>query len=374
MKSSDKDWVVRRLGPEHNDRMLEIVSSAPIEAGGLVVLFDKRPTVFDVGRQKCDPSFWVGLFVDGVLVGFAMRGYHRAMVAGVPTTVAYLGHGCLDREWRGFGLLEKISDALFREGMSDDVPFFYSIVMRGNRAAERHIGQRSLHGSSVPDNCVVGTFDARTVVVTLARRARSDIVVRPARAEDVGAIVALLQAEHRERLLGLVVDEQLFTARLAKSAGLSLDDYVVALEHGRIVGVAAARDCSSFKQTRVIRYRPSMWPVVIACRAMTPLIGLPPVPRAGEPLRELYLTDVAIAGRRPQIMEALFTHLYNRARQRGYNTIVFGSAKGDPLLSVTDGYLTQSVQSHLVMGARSSASLDELTRAAQLPFIDFATV
>ncbi|MCK5690365.1 hypothetical protein KAI87_13895, partial [Myxococcota bacterium] len=310
--STEKKWHTELLTSEHNEKMLKILASAPIEANGLVLTFDKQPDAFAIGEQKCDDVYWAGLFVEDELAGYGMLGHHEALIGGCPTTVSYYGNLYLDKKFRGFGLHKRIAEFLFGHSRRKEASYGYAIVMQGNQAAERHIGKGSILGPSIPHNRIAATLDARSVVVTTRKKIKSKLEIREARQEDIPAIVGLLQDEHRERFLGLVIDEDIFKRRIKKRLGFSLSDYLVAIEEGQIVGAAAAWDCVGFKQTRVLKYQRSMWPLRAGYALMGPFLKLPRLPRAGDPLRELYLTDVAVLNRDPQILEPLFAALYER--------------------------------------------------------------
>jgi hypothetical protein len=362
---------VRPLDRHHNAEMLAILESSPIESDGLALVFDRRPDIFTAAELKYDPAVYAGLFDDGRLKGFALLGIHQALVEGRAQPVMHLTDLYLAPDVRHSGHCARFLPFYFGErGCGAD--FGYAVIMRGNRPAEALIDRRYPGSSTVPYRRFIGELDVRNILLTTRRTETSGIKVREARLEDVEPIVALLQAEHRERLFGLVVDSDSFLANLSRRPDFGIESYRVTEEQGRVTGVAAAWDMSVFKQNRVVRYSPRMQLVRGATNLLASVGGWSRLPAPGRSFRDAFITDWAVKDRNPRLLAALLDRFYSEYRCRGYNTLIIGSAAEDPLLQATTGFPNLSVVSRIALVAADPRCLDDGGLRKRLPFIDVA--
>lgn len=362
---------VRRLDRRHNADMLAILESSPIDSGGLSITFDRRPDIFTAAEMKYDPAVYAGLFCDDRLNGFALLGVHPALVEGAVRPVMHLTDLYLAPEVRGGGHCARFLPFLFGErGWGADLG--YAVVMRGNRAAEALIERKYPGSSTVPSRRFIGDLDVRNILLTTPRSEKSGVRVREARLPDVEQIVALLQAEHRDRLFGLAVDCDSFMANLSRRPGFGIENYRVTEEQGRVTGVAAAWDTNSFKQNRVVRYSPRMRLVRGMTNLLAPLAGWSKLPAPGGSFRDAFITDWAVKDRSPRLLAALLDRIYAEHRRRGYNTLIIGSAADDPLLEATAGFPSLSVVSRIALVATDPRYQENGGLRKRLPFVDVA--
>ena len=371
MPSLKRRLTGRLIGPDFNGQMLQILRASPIESRALAVCFDRQPDIFAMARLKYDPVRYVGFFDADRLVGFAMLGFHIGHVGGRPTQVMHLSDYYVLEEFRGRGTFTEALKVLYREGR-DRAKLGYAIVMEGNRAAER-LMHRCLHVLSfLMNGRVIGTLEARTILVTFRRAHRSAIQVRPADASDLDAIVGLLRAEYEPRLFAPVIDREAFLRNLGGRPGCGIDAYYVAESRGRIVGVLAAWDTRAFKQNRVLRYGPSMQVTRIAYTFMRPVFGFPRLPKPTEAFRDVHITDCAAVDRSPEIVHALLERVYADCRRRGYNTIIFASAAQDPILEAARGFPSEVVRSHIVAFSTDPELVADGRIDTSMPYVDVA--
>jgi hypothetical protein len=185
-------------------------------------------------------------------------------------------------------------------------------------------------------------------------------------------MVALLAAEHTPRLFAPVIDTERFLHRLRSRPDFGLECYRVAQRGGEIVGVCARWDTQSFKRTRVLRYGGRLQAVRIAYGALAPLMGFPRLPAPSEPLRELTIAEYAVRQRDPEIMAALLEAIYAEAWSERYNTVIFASVAGDPLLAAAQAFSVEVVRSDVMAFARRPELLEPSRTDMALPYVDVA--
>jgi hypothetical protein len=366
--SVDRRAQIRPLDRRNNSAMLEILQQSPIETGGLSICFDRQPDIFAMADLKYAPAVWRGFFEGDTLAGFGMVGYHSAYVNGSITPVMHITDCYIRRDSRGRGYLKSALDYFLDEG-ADRAQVGYAVVMKGNRAAEAQIGDRFAESPCGLKSRIIGDLIARTIVLAYPRRASAHLTVRRARLDDIDDVVSLQQAEHLQRLFGLVIDREEFAAQLAGRPGLSIDDYYVVERAGKLEGVCAAWDTSAFKQNRVVRYGFGLNLVRAASVLTAKIGGLPTLPRPGEAFRDVFLTDWAVRNRSEEVMHALIEHIYSEYRDRRYHTMIFGSCAQDPLLRAARRFPGTDLVSHIAL---MSLDVNGLEYDARLPFIDLA--
>jgi hypothetical protein len=358
----------RPLEARDNAAMLAILAQSPIEAGGFSICFDRQPDIFAMAEQKYSPACWTGFFEGYNLAGFGLVGHHLAYVNAAVTPVMHITDCYIRPQSRGRGHLGAALEYFFTES-AERTQLGYAIVMKGNRAAEAQLGDRFAATTTGLRSRVIGEMAAKSILLAYPRLAAPQMAVRRARMDDIPEIVALLQAEHGQRLFGLVTDCDKFAAALSRRPGLSIEDYYVVERGGRLDGVCAAWDTSALKQNRVVSYGFWLNMVRLASKATARLGGLPSLPLRGDVFRDAFLTDWAVRERSPEVMRALIEHIYREYRGRRYHTLIFGSCAQDPVLRAARGFVGSSLVSNVAL---LSFEKDWPDVRARLPFIDLA--
>jgi hypothetical protein len=363
-------YSIELIDRKYNDEMLEILHGAPVTTQNLTVCFDRQPGFFKLSEIKYQPHFYYGFFRLGKLKGFGMIGYHAAMVNGKKETVYHLKDYYVSAEARGIGLGYRTTEMLFKETYNHSA-IGYAVIMTGNRDPLGYVGRRNPSFPYIPYSRIINQLDARNILLTWPVRHPRTYIIRTAETQDIPAIVKLLNKEHKDRLFGNIYSEDTFQNYISKCPGLKLSDYYLAFDkNGLPVGVCAAWDCSSFRQTRVIRYGRKFLPARIAYKILALLFSLSPLPLEGECLKDFIVTDYAVRERDPAIMNALLRSLYNDYRKRGFQNMIWGSSADDPLLKASESFFYQSVVSNIVLMSTDPSMLKDDAVRNHLPYID----
>lgn len=373
MTPASATFVLTEISRERNRDMLKILEESPIETPWLTVRFDHAPDIFVLPELFSERVVWAGALKGEELAGYAMMAYQRRYVDGEPRLVTYFGNAHVRREDRGQGLTSRMGERLFR-GRDERADIGYAIVMTGNRPAERFIGRRPPGCPDLPPSRTIGSLCARNILILGRKRESAGFHVRRATVADVDAMVALLQAEFRHRLFGPILDKDAFLLNAGARPGCALEDHYVAVKDGEIVGTCAAWDMGPLRQTRIIRFGTELRLAKAAHAVWAPLAGSPAWPREGERIKDITITDCAVRGRDPEILEALLRRIYNELRPRGYMMMTFGSCRDDPLLQATRPFLSYPVISNIVLYAKDPALLADGHFDTSLPYVDLAMV
>jgi len=364
---------LEEISRERNGEMLEILTESPIETPGLTVGFDRAPDIFALPELFSERVTCAGVLKGDELFGFAMLSYQKRYVNGEPRLVMYFGNAHVRKDDRGHGFTYRIADRLFK-GRDRRSDIGYAIVMTGNKPAERFIGQHKAGYPDFPASRTIGALCARNILILGRKKESPAFRVRRATLADVDAIVSLLRDEFRPRLFGPVVDRDTFLENAARRPGCGLEDHYVAERDGEVVGTCAAWDMERLRQTRIIRYGTKLGLAKKVHSLFAPLAGFPILPREGERIKDVTITDCAVRERRPEILEALLRKISNDLHARAYNMMTVGSSRQDPLLRATRGFISHPVVSNIVLFAKDPALLAEGRIDASLPYMDLAMI
>ncbi len=346
--------------------MLQITNAAPIEASGLMLLFDKSPDIFEVSRLKYTKSEHLGFFKDDELVGFASLGYFPGTIEGKLQQLFSLYNFYLKPEARGRRFVERAMNTFFTKA-KENANFGYAITLKGNRPIESYVGNRIVKG--MPPSRIIDDLVVKTILFSLPRKNTTSYSIRNARSEDIPDMVRLLNTEYQKRDFGPVFQEDTFSISL-KNRGLAIENYYIAVNSkGSLVGVCLAWDCTSFRRTKVIKYSSNFYPALYGYKLLEKIFPMAPFPRNEECFSELTITDCAVAERNATIMHALLSEIYYRNLNRKYHFMNIGSCASDHLLQAAKGFWYKEIRSHIIF---TSLDTDRFNYQPQLPYVDIA--
>lgn len=323
---------VVRLATEHdNAALLELTRLCPMR-GTVELDVDRAPRFLALNALQGDPWF-VAVAEDsaGDIVACAAAAVRDVYVDGRPIRASYVGDLRVAPRARHSMLLRMlhryVADRLAEHG----VDLAYSTIVEGNRPAESMRGRRGL-----PRYVPLGRI---RVAAISGPRAPSNgtVAVEPARREDVPALARLLDTCARRRDFAPAWSEDALTRALATTPGLALERILVVRRDSGIVAMLAAWDLSAMQRRRILAYhgRASLYRRLYDLRAV--LRRRPMLPRAGEILRELNVTHIAVADDDPDLFATLLREAWRRF-SHGYHFLTFGLAEGHPLLAALDGF------------------------------------
>lgn len=371
MGNKTSSYNIKQIGREYNNEMLEILSENPIESAGLSLCFDRNPDIFRMPEIKYNPARFVGFLKEKELLGFGLIGFYNAYVNDRPTTVFHFTDLYVRGSSRRLGFFYKASDLLFKEAFEKQM-WGYSIIMHGNKNAESHISRGHDHYPYIPHSKIIGTLDVRNIMITFRKKESKSYQVRKATLNDSDFIVHMLSEEHSKRFFAPYIDDKVFRKNLSKRPDFGIGNYYIAEKDGQAVGVCAAWSCSSFKQTRVLKYGRKIKLTKKIHSILSFFFKIPGLPPKGGSFKEVYITDYAVRERDPKILNALLCRIYNDYRKLNYNTVIFGSYKSDKLLRAVKGFFNQSVKSHIVASSYDPSLLRTASEKSCRPYIDIA--
>jgi hypothetical protein len=324
------------LATAGDDAALRAVLAATPMEGRIAVAF---------GRE---PSWFAGAVVDGRfrqvvacreletgrVVGFGCRSAREVYVNGRPAEVGYLSSLRLLPEHRNRGLVARGFAAVRALHGDGRVPFYLTTVAAGNDTALRVLTSGR---ARLPAYHPAGSY--HTVALALPRRQRpaaraGGVGVRPARPEDLPAVLDFLAAEGPRRQFFPRLRADDFLSPEGAMRGLRLDRLLLAERGGRLIGTLAGWDQHDYRQSVVHTYRGWLRWARPVYNAWSWLRGRPGLPRPGGAFRYLTAALPVVAGDDPDVFGALLEAVRGAAAGGPWSHLLVGLHEADPLLRV----------------------------------------
>ena len=268
-----------------------------------------------------------------------------------------------------YGRGSRPSSLLGRGLPSSITPYALTAIAADNRAALRVLGA-NLPG--MPTYRPLEPFS--TFALRPARAAGTAIRVERARADDLAAIAVCLERTYRHYQFAPVWSARDLADR-KRCPGLAPEDFLIVRRGPGVAACAALWDQGGFKQTVVRGYAGWVAALRPLANAAAPLLRMPRLPAAGEPLRQVYLSHLAIADNDPALFRAIVDAGLAEARRRGFAVVLTGLATRHPLAAeLARRYRHREYRAllHLVHwpeGADAAAAL-----APRLPHVEIAVM
>ncbi len=334
------DAAPRLATPADNAALLDLFGAVPMH-GALALATRRDPDFFALYRmQRVEPFVYVA-DGEGGLKGMCAALLRDGWLDGAPARVGYLGdlRVRFDRSRafaRFFG--EYFEDLCRRTACTR----YYTSILASNQAALRALTRKRSERTRQPHYELLRPFTTVSIQLTFRPRRTTDVRVVSARPDDVPAIVARLDADHRHRAFGYRFDEGEFEHRLVHWPGFDLDSTLVAKDAGgHVVGVASVWNPQPVKRFEVRAYNGSMRWVKRGYDVAATVMGWPRLPDAGQEFRSAALTNLSVKDDDVRVVRALLEAAYQRLHGTGLHFFSLDLGHEDPWWPALRGFVTQ---------------------------------
>jgi len=364
---------VKKLDRSHNDEILNILSNSPIETRFLNIHFDKSPDIFQTTNLWSEDYTYYGIFVKDRLAGFGMHLKYLGYINTEIKPISYFGNFCIARRFRKQGLFVRLAEYMLNE-LHKDTEYSYCLILKGNKSAEKYFSNSKGLLPSMPDYKKIQAYETRNILIAKRRKENKNFIIRRGEWKDIDIIISLLKNEYNTRLLSPAINKETFLDKLTNNQGPKITDYFVIFDNERLIGVCAAWDLYTFKRTRILKYGRSFLLFRIFYQFIAKILNYPDLPKRGGNIKEVFITDVAIKDRDPEVFKNLLIKIYNEYREKKYNLMIFGSYQGDRLLDGLSTFLTKSLHSNIYLSAKNRHLLEDGSIDCTTPYINIALI
>ncbi|MGZ3439457.1 MAG: GNAT family N-acetyltransferase [Polyangia bacterium] len=301
-------------------------------AGAISMGFERDPDFFCAATIEGDRHETLVLrdLESGRVVGLGSRSVRDAWINGERGRLGYLSQLRIDPAYRGGGLLQAGFAKMLELHRAGDAPFYVTTII-----ADNQIARRALEKDRPGKPRYQPWAQLVTLALLLGRRRRvprlPGVELRPATAAELPQLVELLERNQRRFQLAPAWTAADLTDG-ERCRGLRIEDFLVAVRDGRLVGCLAIWDQQAFKQSVVRGYRGPLRIARPAYNRLAPLVRLPTLPAPGEPVRQAYLSHFAVDGDDAGLGAALVALACDRMARSGLAYLTLGLCEGHPLL------------------------------------------
>jgi hypothetical protein len=303
---------------------------------GIEVSFEREPSYFAALDIQGD-QHEVGVIRDrytGSIIGSGTRILRKGFLNGQATDVGYLGDLRIDPKYRNGTLAAR----LYRNLQNRDpwCDWYYTVIFEENTQALNAIATGRA-GLPTYHDCGRILCPGIELRGKLSRLSVPGVILRQAKKVDLPQVVDCLNRNLIRRQFSSVhqIDDFLNGKRWR---GLEPEDFHIAERDGEIVGVMAAWDQSTFKQTRIVHYHGHWRWIAPVSRWLSPLRRAPGLPVPSKCLSYFYACCVAVDGDDIEIFRALLRELYNAHAHKKWLYFMVGLHERDPFVQVLSEY------------------------------------
>lgn len=335
LKASLRSGVEIELAASSDDGDLRrLLRRSPIP-GSISVTFEREPSFHNSCRIRGD-FFQVGVGRDrrsGKIVGLGTRAVAAAFINGEAMPVGYLADLRLEPQHRGgllmargYRFLRRLHQdrrtQLYTTAIFSDNHTALSTIASGRAGLPQYLDQGLLHCPGINIRRLRPPVDVDCSITRGSERLLPEIV-------------QCLNRNNSRRQFAPVHTIEMFRKRWLD---FRVEDFHVATRGGKIIGVVACWDQSSFKQTRVAGYCNRLQWMIPLANTLRPLTRTPRYPKVGAEVAYFYVSFVAVDNDDVQVFRALLRSAYNSALGTKYLYAMIALHERDPLLPALHDY------------------------------------
>jgi hypothetical protein len=339
-RSPHRGITFRLATPADDPAIRRLLRETPMD-GAMRLTFEREPNAFLADAVEGDfHQTIVATDAAGVLVGIGGRSVRDAYVNGHRTRLGYLGQLRVAPGHRGRDMILGGYDFLRDLHADGRAPFYLTSILTDNRPARRLL-EAGLPG--MPVYHPVAEFTT-FVLPTSSRRVQRP-AARRAAGDEVAELTACLARNHARFQFAPAwrIED---VAGSARTPNLAPTDFLRVGSKGG-AGCVAVWDQTPFKQTVVRDYTGNVRRWRWLANALSPLTGWPRLPGPGRPLRQTFLSHLAVDGDDPDLFHALLNGALTLAAARGADYLVAGLAARHPLHSSLARWPHRAIRSTL---------------------------
>lgn len=308
--------------------------------GAITMAFEREPSFFKAAAVEGEQVDVVAIRVDDRLVGTGTYARRDMFVNGSVQKVGYMTMARVQPEWRR----GRVTPAAFRylHQLMDEYGDSWGIT---TMMADSSVTRSLLDAPKpfLPEFVPVERICTLVTPTWRDRPCRGDFQLRAARAEDLEGIVACLRRNGARRQFAVAWSAEDFHDQ-ARTLGLSILDFSVAEDRGRIIGCVALWDQSGFKQSVIKGYTRAITATRPLVNLAAPLLSLPRLPVPGSVFPHAYLSHLAADDDDPELTLALLSRAYGTARNLDIPNLTMGLSEHDPRLRAVKAFFGARVQ------------------------------
>lgn len=346
--------IVRKATDADDPGIMELAQRCPQE--GMITFLFKRTPQFNTITRLLDPESWHYLACDGErIVGVVGVMFFQARVLNRICKIAYILDLLLDHDYRrgtvAFRLIKPVVEQLYQT----DADIVLVNFLKDNQHPLVFAKGRAGFPAALPlgDNMFYSMLSLHRMKLS-----KQFEICHPTE-KDIPELAELMNHCGRQYKIAEVMTPELLQHYTTNVAGLSLDNFLIARQAGKIKAVTAMWDEHFYKCYEVQKLTLGLTVVTNLVKLLSLVMKVPQPIRLNQPLSQLSLVLNAHDDC-PAALDDLFRHVNNINRGSKYTLISLYAQQNDPIMKVVSRFKGMSVQSEMHAFARHPEFLDQL--------------
>lgn len=339
---------------DDNDKIIGLAEKCPQE--GMITYFINRTPRFNTLQRLLDNDAWhLVARKDESIIGLVGVVHFPASVLDKTYKVGYMLDLRVDEAYRSGMTAYKLLRAAENHVMRSDADLVIANFLKDNKRplvfTKGRVGLPSAH--------YLGTNKIFNIIPIRNMRLDPRYTIEKPDDKDIPEIIDLYRRFASRYAIAPLITEDRFRNYLDNINGLSLDNFLVAKENGRIRAVTALWDEHPYKSYQVLRLNFSIRVITGLLNFLSHFIKVPHPVRLNEPLRQLSLVLYAHDDS-PGALDTLFRHANNISIGSEYTLIMLYAPENDPLFIPMKKFTGITVRSEMYVFAREAALIEKL--------------
>lgn len=339
---------------DENDKIIALAEKCPQE--GMITFFINRTPRFNTLHRLLDKDAWhLVARKDESIIGLVGVVHFPVRIMSQTYKAGYMLDLRVDKAYRrGIAAFKLVKEAVDYVRKSDA-----DMVIANFLKDNKHPLVFTTGRGGLPAAHYLGTNRIFNIIPIRKLRLDRSYTIEQPTDSDIPEIVRLYEKYASRYTIAPVITEDRFRYYLDNITGLSLNNFLVAKEKGRIKAITALWDEHPYKSYQVLRLNFSIRLVTGVLNFLSHFIKVPHPIRLNEPLRQLSLVLYAHDDC-PEALDTLFRHANNITMGQEYTLIMLYAPENDPVFSSINKFTGISVRSEMYMFAREEKLIEKL--------------
>ncbi len=345
---------IRQASDADDSRIKDLTRNC--EQEGMITFIINRTPRFNTLQRLLDPGAWhLVAEKDGLVIGQVGVVHFPARVLDKTYKLGYMLDLKVDREYRSgltaYRLLKAAEDHILQSDADMVIANFLQNNKRSLVFTSGRVGLPSAHH--------MGTNRIFNIIPIRKMRLKDKYTIEKPTEGDIPALIDLYEKYGSGFDIAPLITEGRFRNYLDNISGLSLDNFLVARENGRIMAVTALWDEHPYKSYEVLKLNFSIAVVAKILNFLSHFMKVPHPIILNEPLRQRSLLLYA-HNDCPDALDSLFRYANNISMGSEYTLIMLYAQENDPVFSIMKRFTGVSVKSEMYLFAREKSLVDKL--------------
>lgn len=357
---------VRLADDADNDNIISLAERCPQE--GMITFFINRTPRFNTLHRLLDPGSWHFVACkENRIIGLVGITHFPGTILGQEYKLGYMLDLRVEEAFRsGITAFRLVKTAIDHIRESDADMVIANFLKENRRPLVFTSGRGGL-----PEACHLGTNRIFNIIPIRRMRLDRRFEIGMPGEKDIPGITELYRKYASGFKIAPVISEERLRNYAHSIDGLSLSNFLVARENGKIKAVTAVWDEHPYKSYQVLKLNRSITVVTAVLNILSRFMKVPHPIRLNEPLRQLSLLLYAHDDC-PEALDTLFRHVNNLNLGSEYTLIMLYAQEKDEIFRFMKKYIGISVRSEMYLFAKDTSVYEELKKDPNGVMFDFS--